>query len=895
MQWLYLQWALLLLPAVLLLVWFHARTLSDFPAGQRRISLGLRMLVTALLIAALCGPILLRGTNQQLIIFAVDRSQSIDEAAGTQADEFIAEAVKANTDDDVTFQFMEFSDTPKDVLHEWPPPNTDASPADAASPLPPESESAPVRPDKNVDLDEVAANDPAAPKAPSVETSSDEAAKRRGTNLSAAIRTAIAAMPPSHVPKIVLLSDGNPTEGDDPLPLVSEANVPVWTVPLPVRSAPEVQLTRVQAPTQVRQGEPFYVEVVVSSNQDATGFIDLYRGDIQIGDGNTEPTQIVKGENRFRFRQTVLGKRQETFAARLRDFNDTLLDNNESSTVVYAQGRPRVLLVDPDIDQTDSLRWALDEQSIDVEVRPPEGIPRDLAELQGFECLILSNVPATVMSMRQMDLIRIYVQDLGGGFIMLGGDESFGLGGYYRTQIEEILPVRSNFEKEREKPSLAMMLVIDKSGSMGGQKIELAKDAAKAAVELLGPRDAIGVIAFDGQSYTVSELRTAADHGAISDAISTIEASGGTNMYPAMLDAYEALRGASARLKHVILMTDGISTPGDFQGVAGDMAASRMTLSTVALGQGASADLLEELAQIGGGRYYFCDNPESVPQVFAKETVEASKSAINELPFMPQVVRPTAVLEGIDLELAPLLLGYVVTRPKPTAEFILASEAGDPLLTWWRYGLGMSVAFTSDAKSRWAAEWLSWPDFGPFWAQIIRNAMRKDDSRGIYVEVAQQGEQATITMDAVNELGQFVDKAETTLTLIDPRLKRNRVTLHQTAPGRFETTIQTPHRGAYHIDLAQQRTDGTTVRSSRGVTVGYPDELRLLPLGETTLRQIASLSGGQYAPSPEAISEPDDRSAREPHPLWPWLLMAALVIFVADVALRRIEVWPARN
>lgn len=881
------------------------RSLSDFPRSQRIASLGLRAVIVVLLIAAACGPILLRATDQQLLIFAVDRSESIDDTARTRADEFIAEALAANSSGDVEIQFMEFTESPGDILREWPPPSematgegvavsasnsedTGESPADELS-----TDAADAGSETDADDDSGGTPEIAETAEPiASDSSSREPAPRRGTNVTAALRTAMAAMPPSRVPRIVLLSDGNPTEGGDARALVAEAGVPVWTVPLPVRSEPEVQLTRVQAPTQVRQGQPFYVEVIVSSNHDTQGYIDLYRGDIRIGEETTDPVSIRKGENRFRFRQSVQGKRQQTFAARLRGFEDTLLDNNESSTVVYAEGRPRVLLIDPDVDQTDSLRWALDEQSIDVEVRPPEGIPRDLGELQGYECLVLSNVAATVMSMRQMDLIRIYVQDLGGGFIMLGGDESFGLGGYYRTQIEEILPVRSNFEKEREKPSLAMMLVVDKSGSMGGQKIELAKDAARAAVELLSPRDAVGVIAFDGQSYVVSELRTAADQGAITDAISTIEASGGTNMYPAMVDAFDALVGASARLKHVIMMTDGVSTPGDFEGAAGDMAASRITLSTVALGEGASGDLLEELAQIGGGRYYFCDSAESVPQVFAKETVEASKSAINELPFVPQLVRPTSVLEGIDPELAPLLLGYVVTRPKPTAEFILASEVGDPLLVWWRYGLGMSVAFTSDAKSRWAAEWLSWPDFGTFWAQIIRHAMRKDESRGIYVEVDQQGDQARITMDAVDELGRFIDDAETTLTMIDPRLRREQLTLQQTAPGRFEATVPTPQRGDYHIDLAQRRTDGSAVRSSRGVTVGYSDELRLLPPGESLLQQIASLSNGRYDPAPEAVLEPDERSAREPHPLWPWLLMTAMVIFVADVALRRIEVWP---
>ncbi|MEO1528212.1 MAG: VWA domain-containing protein [Planctomycetota bacterium] len=869
MQWANPNWLFVLIAAIPLLVWYHLRSLSDFPVWQKRVSLVIRGIVVVLLIAALAGPVLMRMTDQQMIVFAIDRSESIDTAAGEVADEYLTSAVEAAKKSGAEVRFLEFDREPHALSEAWPLPEKEPT------------ENPEVASDDDTEIPDgegAALPEPEAPES-----------TRRGTDLEAAVRTAIASMPPSRVRRVVLLSDGNATGGGDVVATASEAGVPVWTVPLPTRSEPEVQLTRVNAPTQVRQGQPFFVEVVVSSNRDTTGYIDLYRGDIQIGDEEPKPVEIKKGENTFRFRQTILGKRQEGFAARLRGFEDTLLDNNESQTVVYAQGRPRVLLVDIDVDQTDSLRWALDEQSIDVEVRPPEGIPNDLTELQGYECLILSNVPATAMSMRQMDLIRLYVKDLGGGLIMLGGDQSFGLGGYYRTQVEEILPVRSNFEKEREKPSLAMMLVIDKSGSMGGQKIELAKDAAKAAVELLGPRDSIGVIAFDGAAYTVSELRSTASQGQIIDAISTIEASGGTNMYPAMVDALDALRSATAKLKHVILMTDGVSSPGDFQGAASDMAANRITLSTVALGQGASEALLEELSQIGGGRYYFCDSADAVPQVFAKETVEASKSAINELPFTAQTVRPTEVLEGVDLELSPLLLGYVVTRPKPTAEFILATESGDPLLAWWRYGLGMSVAFTSDAKNRWAGEWLTWPEFGTFWAQIIRHAMRKEDNRGVFVDVRRQGDKTFVSLDSVDENGAFIKDATTELTLIDPSLDRKKVAMVQTAPGRFEATIPTDRRGAYHLDLAQTRSNGTTQRTSRGVSVGYADELRLLPTAEATLERIAKVSGGQHDASPEAVVQPDESVAKEPVPLWPWLLMTAMSLFVADVALRRIE------
>lgn len=863
LQWARPEWLGWLILAIPILIWFHFRSLSDFPRWQRFASLVIRLCIVVLILLSLVGLVLLRPTDRQMVVVAMDQSKSIDGAAANVADEFARQLMELDQErDDVEIRFLPFDSEPGKPSSDW---NQDA-----------ESENPEIAAGRSDDR--------------AVGRESAEEDSGLGTSIAAAIRTSIASIPPSYVPSVVVVSDGNETSGNC-VAAAASSGVPVHAFALPQRSEPEIQVAAVNVPAQVRQGEPFFVEVVVNSNRDAKGYIDLFRGDIKVGDSNAKPMQLKPGENRFRVRQSVSRQRQIVFAARLRGFGDadTLLDNNESSAILVASGRPRILLIDPDTEQTDSIRWALDEQKIDVEVRPPEGIPQDLAELQAYECLVLSNTPATSMSMRQMDVIRSYVQDLGGGLVMLGGDQSFGLGGYYRTQLEEILPVRSNFEKEREKPSLAMVLVIDKSGSMGGEKIELAKDAARAAVELLGPRDSIGVIAFDGSPYWVSELRGSSDKSYVMDQISTIQASGGTAMHPAMENAYEALDAASAKLKHCILLTDGVSAPGDFEGLAGDMAANGMTVSTVALGQGASEQLLEDIARIGKGRYYFCDDPQSVPQVFAKETIEASKSAINELPFLPQLVRPTQVLEGIDLELSPLLLGYVVTRPKPTSEFILASESGDPLLVWWRYGLGMTVAFTSDAKSRWAAEWLSWPDFGPFWAQIIRHAMRKNHSRGIFVEVETSHGRTTVAMDTVDDQGAFINDAPTQLTVIDPRMETLKLEMPQVAPGRYEVAFATSKRGSYQMDLSQSRLGGGAVRQSRGLVVGYPDELRLLPTDEEKLRAMSSVSGGVFNPTVEQVVESHHRRAREAVALWPYLLISAIVLFVIDVGLRRIE------
>ena len=360
-----------------------------------------------------------------------------------------------------------------------------------------------------------------------------------------------------------------------------------------------------------------------------------------------------------------------------------------------------------------------------------------------------------------MEVARTYVQDLGGGLIMLGGDQSFGLGGYYKTSLEEILPVRSDFEKEKEKPSLAMMLVIDKSGSMGGEKIEMAKEAARAAVELLGPSDKVGVLAFEGENFWVSEMHPCTDKGFVLDRIAGLEAGGGTVMAPAMEEAHETLqrhgRQAQARdhpdRRHLVARR----LRGDR---AGDGRRPDHVSRPWRWGATPTRSLLEEIARLGNGRFYVADDPAQVPQIFAKETVTASKSAINEQPFAPTVVRSTQVLSEIRLDEAPFLLGYVVTRPKPTAEVILATESGDPLLAWWRYGLGMSVAFTSDAKARWAAEWLTWPQFGQFWAQVVRHALRKAETKGTFVQVERHGRKAVVSLDAIEPSGKFLEPGD---------------------------------------------------------------------------------------------------------------------------------------
>ncbi|MFM7058614.1 MAG: VWA domain-containing protein [Planctomycetota bacterium] len=624
-------WFLVLaLPLACMLWWWHRRSLSDFSPRQRLLSLCLRGVICLLVLFSLCGLTWLQVSREPFVVFLVDRSASVGAAGERVAMDFLQSAEQFRGR--LGALWIPFAARPELPV---------AGPADIALPL--------------------------------------SAEATAGTNLALAVQTAAAAVPAGCVPRIVLLSDGNETEGDV-LSAAAAAQVPVWTMSLPGRDEPEVQISEVLVPPEVREGEPFVVEVVVSSNHADEGLVEVFRGGFRV---ISERRALVAGENRLRFEQTVERDRLAIFRARISGLqSDTLLDNNSAVGLVSASGRPRVLIVESEPERIEELAFALEDEGVAVDVRPVEGIPESLEALQNYELLAFSNVSATKVSPQQMEVIRMWVQEFGGGFLMLGGEQSFGLGGYYRSAIEEVLPVRCDFEKEQEKPSLAMTLVLDRSGSMDGEKLEMARTAARSAVELLGERDQVAVLAFDDQTWVISEMQPAGNRGQISDQISRLQPGGGTSMYPAMELAAEMLNSASARLKHVILLTDGISNSGDFEGLAQRMAGAKVTVSVVALGPEDATDsrLLRSIARIGRGRFYAAPDAAQVPRIFAKETMTAGKSALEEEPFLPQVVRATRALADLDLDSAPLLLGYVVTKPKAGSEVILATEKGDPLL-----------------------------------------------------------------------------------------------------------------------------------------------------------------------------------------------------------------------
>jgi uncharacterized membrane protein len=384
-----------------------------------------------------------------------------------------------------------------------------------------------------------------------------------------------------------------------------------------------------------------------------------------------------------------------------------------------------VLLIESRPEKCEPLIQALRNVPFDVEVRPPEAIPDQAGELDSFHLLILSNVSAAALTPQRMEAVRKYVEELGGGLIAIGGDQSFTPGGYRGSVLERVLPVVSEPSKVRPKPSLALVLVLDQSASMKGQGMALAKQAARQAVELLGPRDKVGVIAFEDVARWASEIHPCSDKTPVLERIDAIDAGGGTNMYPAMERAYLALEETQADLKHVILLTDGVSNPGDFEGLARQMARSRITVSTVGVGPEVVQPLLEDIAREGKGHYYYCENAASLPRVFVLETTAAGKQGIFEGTSFVKTPQTVELMAGTMLiEKFPALTGYVETRLQPSARLVLETGEGAPLLAWRQCGAGKSVAFMADVEGRWTSAWSRWNGYGPFWTHLARFAMR---------------------------------------------------------------------------------------------------------------------------------------------------------------------------
>ncbi len=762
LTWTPMWWLLLLVP------WLYsfATSLVDAPAWKQWLTFGLRVSGFVCLLVALCRPFASLDHHEVHVVFLVDVSQSIELDSAIEATTEI-ERVAANLG-------------PNDS---W----TIASVADG-----------------------VRSFDSAAKLRESLvawKTAGSDDRYRRESRLAAAALRARQDFPAAKVKRLVLFSDGQETAEslDSALRQLREEHVEVYFNPLKALTKSEVAIESL-TPSSSRAyvGEVVRMTVGLRSNHDGRGKLRMVHRGVVVQD--QEIQYLANRKQQYFFDVDMVTSGASPWTVELVTTEDHFPINNSQTCTLTVRGQPRILFLHQDEQQLRPILRALQEQDFSVEVRGKLGVPDSIGDLLSFDAVVLADIPATALTQRQMELLKQYVVDFGGGLAMLGSENSFGLGGYHRTPVEDVLPLVSRYEKEREKPSLAMVLVIDKSGSMEGLPMALAREAAKSAVELLSPRDQIAVVGFDSEPLIVSEMKLAVERDLINGSIDTLAAGGGTSMYPAMLVGRDMLETVPAKIRHMICLSDGHTTGEDHESLTQAMVDSGITVSTVALGD-ADRALMARIAEIGRGRYYETNDPNAVPQIFASETIQASRSAIKEdlMGCVPTGFH-TALAGFQDADL-PFVLGYVLTQAKPTAQVLLVSEAGDPLLAVGRFGLGTGVAWSSDLSEKWGGEWLAWSDCGKFWGQVLRSLIRPKNSDGLFVTGQAVGNQWNLTINKRDHNGVPESKVNWELAVLDPSGQVESGLVAETGLGRYQASIPIAGRTALSVRLRDPDSD----------------------------------------------------------------------------------------
>lgn len=742
---------------------------------------------------------------------------------------------------------------------------------------------------------EAATEDPPRPKSELASPQRIEVG-RDGTNIEAAIRHALAEIPADTAGRIILISDGVQTRGDalSAAAAAIAADVPVDVVVLEQKNVPDVRVASVRAPAHADADEPLDLRVVTSSSM-ATDVEVRVKRDGQIISKGT--AHIAAGEDVLRIRETATEPglhRYDVEVSAIDPKADETPEDNSASAFVRVRGPSLALVLEGDAGKGGPIARALESSGFRVAIQSASGVPADIGGFAGYDLVVLSDIPASDLATIQIDALASYVKDLGGGLLLMGGDRSMGPGGYARTPIEEVSPVGFDLKEEKRRASLAEVIAIDYSGSMGMKvgsqtKLSLANEAAARSASLLGKGDRLGVEHVDTTVAWTVPLGPVDDVNAISAKIRAVDVGGG-GIYTdvALQAAYAALGKETVNLKHTLLFADGDDAEqiSGCRAIVSDAARHGITTSVISLGHGGDSAELEALSKIGGGRFYLIDDATKLPAVFTQETILASKGAIKEDPFKATRGSPMPATSGIDVGQSPALGGYVVTVPKNRATIGLLAQEGDPLMASWAVGIGHASAFTSDFKDRWGKNWLGWPDAVKMFGQLARDTARKADDPRVRLESDATGGTMHVRADVVGDDGRVQTFRRLSVHVAGPDGFTRDLTLEAVGAGRYAADVPLSRPGTY-VATAKDDVSGDAIATS-GAVLTAGEELRPTGSDRAMLTRIATMTGGKVRDTLAGTF--DDRAARRfaYTPLSSLLVLAAALAMLFGVASRRL-------
>ncbi len=829
-----------------------------------RAALWLRLAAVTLLALGLTEPLLTTGADAASTVFVVDRSRSASGEAADTATAWVTDALAGAgvTDRAAVIDF-------------------------AASP----SVTVPAGRARDLDRSWSAA--------PADTTNADY------TNIESALALA-RSLPLGGKRRVVLVSDGAENVGTalNQAAQAAADGVPIDVVPLEGVGDRDLRVEGATAPTSAWLGEPVTVLASINSGIEGPGTVELWVDGARYASAKVD---LTVGLASHAFKLTDLPAGFHALEVRISGpaGGDRYAENNVTPLSLVVRDQPKLLLISPEGSDPEVLSGALSRGGANVTVSLPADVPSRLSALGAYDAIVLDNVPADAMTLDQLAGLQEATRSLGRGLVVVGGTASYGPGAYAGSLLEETLPVTVRVTDGRERQRVALLLVMDKSGSMsydplgGAGKIEMAKEAVRQAARSLSDDDQIGVLVFNDKQEWVVQMTSVGDEAhrrEIDEKIAAITADGGTEILPALNVGFDAIRNVDADVRHIVLLSDGKSRTGtreSYQKLIDDVVADRTTLSTIAIGNDADTDLLNFLADEGNGRYHFTDRAEEIPKLTLEEARSAGSQAVIRGAFRPIQKMPSPILANFAPDDLPNLDGYAFAEAKPDAQVILTSDRDDPILAKWQYGLGRVIAWTADTGTDFATEWPAWSGYDAFWTSMIRWSLPDPENRPVQLGVARDGPDAVVTVNSTDHAGEGGDPGTMTATITTPGGTTVPArALYRSGPNEWQMRITDPVPGAYQVQLQKASTgSGAPIDETAGFAIPPSPELQPAPDAATLLRALASRSGGRVLSldaAPDAFDVVGTRGTplRDYRPVWYVPVAFALLLLLAEIAIR---------
>jgi Mg-chelatase subunit ChlD len=698
-----------------------------------------------------------------------------------------------------------------------------------------------------------------------------------GSNLQNGIETACSLFKNGTGKRIVLLTDGCENIGSVTSSL-TDKDIELKVKGFKDEEIAEVQLSSLKVPEYITDGN-VKAEISITSTVAETAVLELYVNDRQIYNAEVD---IGIGDNRFAVNSNIEETGNLNFKAVVQPTADTYHQNNVIYAHSYTNSAPKILLLEYDGSGA-QLEALLKSGDMDVTKTDIRNAPKDIDSLNVYDEILLADCSYYDMSEDFIKSLESYVRSSAGGLLVTGGENAFAPGGYNDTELEKILPVNMEMSDTDKKKKTAMLMVVDRSGSMsvgnyGVSKLELVKEAMVRSVESLDTGDSVGILAFDdANEWIVKPTEIKSDTDNIERKIYGINDGGGTSIQPALEEAVNTLSAYEADSKHIILMTDGQGEDSGYEDVINNALKNNITISTIAVGNDADTELLENIASVAQGRYYYTDEFTDLPRIFERETLLSDKKYVNNESFYPIANETDDIMQGIDM--IPELDGYIATDKKTASNVVLSHNNNEPILAIWQYGLGHTAVFTSDVQNQ-CSSWLSSEEGCTIIKNTVSSLLRSRNLGNIETEVKEKDGNKILSVTVKNN---NTDEINGTITGNDTEQVLN---FTQVKTGTFEADINAQESGNYVVNIESKGTYDSEFFSGI-ISIAYPDEYKIQNLnsGDTLLAKLSTIGADADAPKDvftEYTKEVYDKLSVKQSLLW-----LALALLYVDVLLRR--------